>query len=876
MLLFVRMRSVWPLTGRVEELAFIADASAPGDGSCGVVLAGAAGVGKTRLALETLALAAGRGMATRWVAATESSGSVPLGAFATLLGSVAGDPARILGAALTELVAGQNPPGVIVGVDDAHLLDPLSALLVHQLVLRDLATVVITVRTGAPAPDAVTAIWKDVGLKRLEVQPLSEDETRSLLAAVLGGSVDSYSVHRMWLLTRGNALFLRQLVDGEADAGRLRSEHGIWCWSGDPVISPELVELVEARMGQLSGSLPNVVDLLALGEPLDVDVISALTDPAVVEHGESLGLLCVDRQGQRLQVTLAHPMYGEVRRTRMGSLRARRLRGDIVMALGRSPELPAADVMRRAVLAVESDLAPDPELLVTAARSASHLVDLSLAERLARAAAESGGGFESLMMLAYAVSFQGRGGEAEQILARLAGLAGNDHERSVIATTRVANLLWVMGDPETAAQVLAAAERIVRDEHCRLVLLAIRSALDMGVGRARQAVDAAVHTLASEDLPALAVMLATYGMVAGLGVLGNGDTLSTAAARGYAETERSVDVAFLKFGLVFMHLGGLRLAGHLREADDVAAQRSNLGSDLPGPARLYGSAFLGQTALAHGRAAEALPFLREADAGIGDDSQGFGFVSLLNLTEALAVAGLTTEADQACGRLEADRHPAFAYLEPEVLLARAWVFAADGGVQHAVSIAHQAATEARRLGQPAHEVMALQTAARFGDRTVADRLIQLATTVDGPRATAAAGHAAALANNDGEALTVASRQLEAMGDLLAAADAAAQASVSFTHHGRTGSATVAAARALHLVRACGGARTPATQAAARPLPLTRREREIVTLAAGGLSNRAISDKLLVSVRTVEGHLYNASAKLGTADRSEFGAVLAGD
>ncbi|MGB9279982.1 MAG: helix-turn-helix transcriptional regulator, partial [Pseudonocardiaceae bacterium] len=77
-------------------------------------------------------------------------------------------------------------------------------------------------------------------------------------------------------------------------------------------------------------------------------------------------------------------------------------------------------------------------------------------------------------------------------------------------------------------------------------------------------------------------------------------------------------------------------------------------------------------------------------------------------------------------------------------------------------------------------------------------------------------------------------------------------------------------------QACEGARTPALAALAAPLPLTSREREIVTLAAGGLSNRQIADRLIVSVRTVEGHLYRACAKLGTSDRTELAALLRSD
>ncbi|MFN2536146.1 MAG: AAA family ATPase [Pseudonocardiaceae bacterium] len=47
----------WPLTGRVKELSRISGLTRRRDGPAGVVLAGPAGVGKTRLAREALAAA---------------------------------------------------------------------------------------------------------------------------------------------------------------------------------------------------------------------------------------------------------------------------------------------------------------------------------------------------------------------------------------------------------------------------------------------------------------------------------------------------------------------------------------------------------------------------------------------------------------------------------------------------------------------------------------------------------------------------------------------------------------------------------------------------------------------------------------------------
>jgi DNA-binding CsgD family transcriptional regulator len=51
--------------------------------------------------------------------------------------------------------------------------------------------------------------------------------------------------------------------------------------------------------------------------------------------------------------------------------------------------------------------------------------------------------------------------------------------------------------------------------------------------------------------------------------------------------------------------------------------------------------------------------------------------------------------------------------------------------------------------------------------------------------------------------------------------------------------------------------------------LTFREAEVAALAADGLANREIAERLVVSLRTVENHLYRAFAKLGVTSRSEL-------
>jgi len=74
----------WPLIGREAELRHVAEALAGGTAG-GVVIAGSAGVGKTRLAREAAELAAARGDAIEWARATRAAASIPLGAFGALL-----------------------------------------------------------------------------------------------------------------------------------------------------------------------------------------------------------------------------------------------------------------------------------------------------------------------------------------------------------------------------------------------------------------------------------------------------------------------------------------------------------------------------------------------------------------------------------------------------------------------------------------------------------------------------------------------------------------------------------------------------------------------------------------------------------------------
>ena len=53
------------------------------------------------------------------------------------------------------------------------------------------------------------------------------------------------------------------------------------------------------------------------------------------------------------------------------------------------------------------------------------------------------------------------------------------------------------------------------------------------------------------------------------------------------------------------------------------------------------------------------------------------------------------------------------------------------------------------------------------------------------------------------------------------------------------------------------------------MDLTSREAQLVELARQGLSNAQIAERLVLSIRTVESHLYRAMQKLGVSDRHDL-------
>ncbi len=867
------MLLTWPLIGRTEEMRLIEAAMSSPDSS-GIIICGAAGVGKSRIAREALSSAAAKGCETRWAVGTTSARTLSLGAFASWAGSAVTDNLQLVRAVIESLTSAVPGSTVVVGVDDAHLLDDLSIFVLHQIVQRGAAKVVLTVRDGEPIPDGIPDVWKGGQFDRLDLQPLSRDATASLVSATLGGSVDPDAAQRLWHMTRGNVLFLRNIVEREVGDGRLAQQHGYWRWGGEPVVPPGLVELIESQIGALPTSVSDVIDALAVGEPIDLASLTRITDAAAVEEADMRGLITLDLVDGGAEVRLAHPLYGEVRRNRAAPTRLRRLRGLVAAELAASENRDDIGIIvRRATLSLDSDLEPDPDLLVKAARGAVGLPDLPLADRLADAAIRAGGGPEANFVRAFALSWLSRGQEADRVLADIPTSYLTDTDRARLAFMRATNRLFTLADPMGAKKFIEDASRTTstRARGCIDAFLTVYWAA-MGKPEAART---SSKNLAQNRLSDLVGAVTAWATAIASADAGRTTEAVGAADHGYALARRSFDAAYMRFVIADGHVGALLLSGQVAEARCVAEQLRQQAVDLPGPTQLISTAVAGRAALGAGRLDAACSLLDPVVEllSASGETNGFGYRYQLPRTIALAMRGSTDEAAAALATLEMQRHPGWLCLDYERGLAQAWVAASQGAVTKAIALSLSAAETARTNGQFAAEVICLQSATQFGDHSSAPRLRELEALVEGPRAALAARFAAALHDGDGAELAAVSEEFERMGDLVAALDASAHAAMAYRRQRLRGSAYGGMTRADVLAQQCGGADTPALRRAAERLPLTDREQEIVMLIGQGLSNRAVAQRLTVSIRTVEGHIYRAMTKTGTASRDDLAALL---
>lgn len=869
--------SGWPFVGRTEELVEGLTALRADSGLRGVALCGEAGVGKTTLGRAMAETIESEGLNARFVLGTETGQAVPLGAFQrTVAIEAAHEPAVMLGAAYRALAADDR---LVIVVDDAHLLDPLSALLVQQLALSGSPRFIVTIRSGEQVPDAVTALWKERLLLRLDIQPFTRPQAGQLIGSVLDGDVDNSVVDRLHQMAEGNPLFLRGLLTAALADGALVERDGCWRMNGRLRIDTELIDLVGTRLAALAPDELDVVEIVSTAEVVDWNMLRTLCDPDAIARAERRGAIQFVTDGSDTLVRPGHPVIGEVTRQRCGVARTRQLNARLAQHLsdflrqqkdgvnGAQPDMRTN--IQLAQFMMRSDVAPDLDVVVRASEGAITAANLVLGEELARFALERGAGCAAALALADSLSWQGRGGEAEALLA-----AHEPHGADELMTVRwgglrAANLFFGCGRGDEARAVLAEVRERVPESLLSIVVAMEVSIAFFGADLAT-AIPLGMKALADEMMP-MATVWAAMATAGALALSGRFAEVSDAAQYGIRAAEHCESGPH-RYSLGLAEVLGFIGAGDLDAAESVCARYAAMTSGVP-QAEAIVSALAGRIALARGAmesACEALSKSLWTMAG----SLPPGWVMLVAswLTQAEGARGNADAAALALAKAEEADGPQVAVFAPELALARAWERASAGRTTSAQDHASRAAKIARSAGMHAMEMLALHTAVRFGDRSVSARLGQLSAMLKCPLAAAVLSYGRGMSDHDGDRLDEAADQFEQLGAFAMAADASAHAA---REHARAGTRIkeLESSTRTHWLASRWGLRTPATNAVESPLPITDREREIANLVAAGLTNREVADRLGLSVRTVDGHLYRIFAKLGIEDRDQLARLM---
>src|SRR5215468_8090713 len=555
---------------------------------------------------------------------------------------------------------------LVTVADDVSLLDAPSLALVGYLVAQGTIFLIATVRTGEPVPDLVTGLWRDGRVERIDLEDLSRTQLDTLLHLALGGPMEAGAGQEFWEVTRGNPLYVRELVLGGLESGALVERSGVWHLEDRLPSTTRLLDLVGQRIGQLSAEARSVVELLALCQPLELGHLEATTPVAVLESLELAGLVTIAVDCQ--EVRLAHPMYARVIRAAIPRSRVRAILLAQADRLEAAAPVPSPAALRIALWRLDAGGQPDPTVLIRAAHMARYAHDFRIVRRLIDAVPGERLDAVGALLLGEALYELGDFDAAERVLRSGQQLPSSEHVALRLAVTRAKNAQWGRCEPEAALAINAAARAVITSAPLAEELVADEASVFTFSGHPDRAL-AVLGRIAGGDRRTR-VVRAIAGAVA-LAAAGRTAEAVALAQAGYTDHVALGDEPGIAHPAMHVvnQVFALAEAGRLAEAEQVARAGAEIVAAQRVPiAQIWFAVNLGRVAILQGRVVTARRFYAEA-AGLCQSSRFAGSrrVALSGLALAHAMLG---EADAAAQALaERAAAPAFGFLGPEQHLA---------------------------------------------------------------------------------------------------------------------------------------------------------------------------------------------------------------
>ncbi len=860
-------------------------------GRAGAVIIGASGLGKTAL-LQHVQRALPDAYIVR-VRGLQTSTSSPYRSLSFLLSElptdVAGHPAlafNAVSAMLREEAAGRR---VIFAVDNGEYLDQQSSCLIGQLVTADRARVIMTVADFALADPAFMAMWRNGSLERFELLTLTLEEASRFIEAELGAPVSREAVERIWSLAGGNPQLTRSGVRGLVQRGVLARRGGAY------VLLPGAVSLGAEMIGgfsvlrSLSASQRRLAGLIALSGSLTWAQLLHLADVEDLDRLQVAGILVV-RSASEATVSFARSSFSDAVAETVGAEEAAALYGQLCTlpdARFRLQGDPPRHVgwLLKAGLEVEEDDAVRAGRALNSVGEYSRVLDL--VQRLRERVPSLPLAYEGLTAALGLGDLRAATMHAARLGASVHSLEPELWTRYKIAESRLLRMR-AMGDPTAPLNeitdrltVLAQQPDPVKRE-CLLrierLLVAAQADLASFEGRFRINLDTLppyidMSLLSSPNREDREFQVTVQALL--LEALAAADQQFAAAdlAQSLVPELGRLDVSFpvadtalLRVEIAFLVAGGwtesARLLGEVHSSSNRWSLR--LGSI----AQLSEGLLL----MAQDRPRDAARLLVPV-------------VEQLRIADPHGLFPVAASALVFCHSQNSDIEQLIAHLPVgEAGRGSSWVIRRAAGHYQLLSTAgienrkvaartfHERAKDDRERGAGMWALIALSSAVRLGRQEAVEDLGRAAGEVQGPLAAVCMQYAEGLVTGAMPLVVRAMEGAVAAGNHRFAVDIAQSGIRVATRTQDKSGLRLVQRRLRELVPDAtyfgvtgGGLEN-----------LTAREREVAALAAAGTSNRAIAEKMFVSVRTVEGHLYQVYSKLNVSTRAELAEIVPAD
>ncbi|WP_426998653.1 LuxR C-terminal-related transcriptional regulator [Pseudarthrobacter sp. N5] len=879
------------LTGRRESLdricTIIRSRTSPA-----VFLMAAPGIGKSTV-IDALTRRLSTEMTVLRIHGSSSLAHVPYGVLAPYTSGLSAEesvsPIAVLRSVWTyfqQLKSAKDAPMLLV-VDDAHHLDEATASIIVDMISARWASVLAAGRPRPGLPQALNQLWYDGLAERIDLQPLNRDQVTEVMAHSLDGSVPEDTVNSFWSASGGNPLLLECLLHDAMDQGVLVKRNGIWLLlaplHGD---GPGLAAVASKALLCRSAEEQEALKLIALAEPVRRSLIEEICGAGVVRS-------LLDHQaiapGNSSELRLYPAVFGQALRGQISISRSLQLRGKLWSHLGAQAE-GSEGRLRAVEWSLECGLdVPAADLLEAAARALDMSRNTS-AHRLASRVSDPRLVPRAQAIMARALFNGGNYADAADLLDDCWLPMASDPEAAHILMLRAAAHL-ALG--KSALQLRAESREQLSADGSDPVQSwqdTIHAFLELAASGDHVGLQSIVESLEDNKPDANKPGTNSPGAAAVAAIKTVGLALLAQTVIGAGRPEQGISaarqaaagLASLQHGLYFFNEFVLSrlVEGYLAAGEWESAQRelaSYSAGHAPGPTSFSGGVQLlrGLACLRQGRIERAYQLLLPAleTLRVNDPLQQFRLGSALGFYAAARLG----DAAQA-RRLELDYKGAtHASSAASDLAAAGYVAAASeylAGDGKGLAALHTLTTTLQAAEMPGVLLECLALCSELGDHSVMPLIGTVAEGIEGRWASGLLSLSGAWVSDDADSLMTVASDLEQSGLANLAREAYSKASAILEKAGEHRRSRQAVALREKCDHELGERfRTGSFIASVPTFHLTRRERDIIELAINGLTDREIAQKLMVSVRTVEGHLYRSYVKLGVRRRDELTQAL---